>query len=478
LSTATKVLLDETVVGGTARVSVDEALIEVTIDLNPDGSGEMFDAQKILDLLQHKRITENIDFAGLDEKIAQIAESNEPVVGFLIAHGVAANEPEDAYLEYPVIDAMGKRDTDPDDPVEFSKIHIVNVREGETVAVYFPMAIGEPGTDVYGALLPVLQAKDETPKTGRNLTTEHVNYVSTIDGRLVIEKGGIYVTEEVVFREDLTVVQGDIDFVGKLKVEGSVEAGVRLNVGKGIRVTGSIIGCDVECSGDLIADISLVGSEDTKISVSGNLTTSFVENANLDVYGNVEIKDSFVTSALRCSGRLDMTKGKGHFVSGTAAARDGIEVNQAGIPVGSKVKLSVGRDLLAEAEKIQIAEQMEPLAETLETIRKLNDKIGPMTTAYQHMPQSKKDELELLLEQEPIMQKNCAVFQARLDQLQPRLIPTHDTRITINGAAYPDVVLEFPLVRRKLTDSIKEVIFYFGHDNCKVEEMSADEDAA
>ncbi len=477
LSNAAKVLLEEVISGGTAKLMVDQGLIAATLDLIPDGSGEIFTQVAILDLLQRKRITENIDLEGLEEKILHIADSNEPVIGFCIAHGVTPVESQDAYLEYPVIDAINKRDIDPTDAAEYSMARIVNIREGETVAIYHPMEMGEPGCDVHGGLLPVLTAKDETPKPGKNIATEHVNYVSTVDGRQVIDKGTIYVTELVVIKEDLTVVQGDIDFVGKLKVEGNIEAGVNLAIGKGIHVTGSIIGCDVNCHGDLIAENSIVGSEETSVVIGGSLTTSFVENVNMDVYGNVEIKDSFVTSHLRCSGRLDMTAGKGHFVSGIAAARDGIELNHAGIPVGSKVKLATGRDLLAEAEKGQIEEQMAPLEETLETIRKLNDKLGPMTAAYQQLPQAKKDELELLLEQEPIMEKNYDVFKSRMDQLQPRLMPTHDTRITIHGAVHPDVVLEFPLVRRKLTDSIQEVIFYFGQDTCKVEEMSADEDA-
>jgi len=452
---------------------IDASLLHATIMLVPDDSGESFSIDKIIKFLQSHNITPNVDQQLIEDQILEVSETGQTSDPFDIVRGTEPVESEDAYYEYPIIEALEKRDTDPDDLTELSSKRIINVREGETVAIFHPKKEGVPGVDIHGAPMPVRQARDNTPKPQKNLTWEHTSLVSEVDGRFMIEKTRLHVTEEVHITGDLTVVFGDIDFVGKLIVDGNIEAGVEVKVKKDLDVKGSIIGCNVTCGGNLSANNSIVGSEETEINVGGDLTTTFVENVNMNVKGLCQVKDSFVTSKLLCSDQLDMTGGVGHFVSGYAAARNGIIVRDVGIPIGTKARLAVGRDHLIEVERKELEEELERLTETLDNIDRVSEKIGPMTVSYQKLPQAKKDEIELLLDQEPLLRKRYAAAKARSDEIYPLIHPAHDKMITVTGSVHPDTILEFPLVRRKVSDALMEVIFVFDDDSCSVSEKVA-----
>ncbi len=473
VSGSTGKTLEGAVSGGVARLYIDDSLLHASFTLIPDESDDPFSGEEVVKILYKMGITENINTELLEEKILQVIETKEASESFAVASGTMPVESKDAYYDYPLMDAMEKSDTDPDDPVEFAAKRIVNTRAGETVALFHPKEEGVPGIDIHGAPIPVKQARDEAPKPQSNLSWEHTSVVSTVDGRFVVENSRMFVTEEVKFDKDLTIAYGDVDFVGKLVVNGNIEAGVEINVGKDLHVTGSIIGCNVVCGGNIVADISIVGSEETEIIVEGNLTTTFVENANLNVRGVCQVKDSFVTSMLRCSDSFDMTKGGGHFVSGFASARNGISVKSVGIPIGTAVRLAVGRDNLVEVEKKELDQELEHLTKTLDNISRVAEKLGPMSAAYQKLSQVKRDEIELLLDQEPLLRSRHDMAKSRSDEIYPQLLPAHDKKVTVLGTVYPDTIIEFPLVRRKISDAMIEVIFTFDDASCSVVEEAA-----
>lgn len=470
--------IERTVAAGQIVVEIDAEALLAAVSVYPNVSGKAFTEEEITTALQSAKVARGLELDRVHEVIGQAAATNAPVERIIVARGKPARASRDARLDYPGLDQWIAAHPEPggvadSSPQQYCAAHVVNVSEGETVAVYSPIEDGVAGFTVLGLVLGVKPAVDRTPKPGQNLRWENRDLVATVDGRLIVEERSLRVAEVLEFDKDLTVVQGDVDFVGKIVVGGNIESGVTVRCRKDLVVKGSLIGSNVFCDGDLVVEKGIVGSDDTTIEVRGNLAARNVENANLRVWGAAVIADSFVTSRLLCGDALDMTSGRGHFVSGHAAARGGISVRTVGIRLGTKARLSVGRDMLAKERMDQLTAEIERHKAQLKTIRELDAKVGPMTKAYQKLPTRKQEEIELLLEQIPRLESLLATLQQEVEELRLKLAPASDVKVIVLGTACADTVVEFPFHWTRLATEMVEVAFRFNEQTAKVEGVPA-----
>ncbi len=457
--------------GGRIVIEIDEAELQAALSLHPNDSNLPFRIEEIGRLLQKLKVTRGVDEGEIQTAIG--AAQGEPISRAIIARGRPPVKGRDAYLEYPILDRIPKSSADPTDPARFCEVRIVNVHAEETVAIYHPLVEGTPGMTVRGRPLGVPAYVDNTPKPAEHVRWEDRNLVADVDGRMVLTERQIKVEDVLRFDEDLTVVFGDVDFIGKVEVGRNIEGGVTVTCRKGLEVKGSIIGSSIRCFGDLIVGNGITGSEETNIEVHGRLETLFVENADLRVWGCCNIKDSYVTSELLCAERFEMIEGRGHFVSGVATARSGIVVRSVGIPVGTKAKLAVGKDLLAREQVERLEAELERAEKQLADIKEIDEKVGPMTKAYQKLPPRKQEEIELLLEQIPRVEDQVNEFRGEIATLQERLRPAFDATITVQGDVNVDTVIEFPLDRTRVDKALTGVTFRYNDTSAKVEQTAA-----
>jgi len=464
--------------GGRVIVEMDEYAMLAAASLYPNETDLEFDRDGIVEALSTLEIVRGIENDYIDELIARVGEG-EDVLQEIVARGQEPVDGKDAYLEYPLLDRLPEEQTESGEPVHITKYNIVNSREGETVAIYHPLVEGKAGWTVDGRSIPVRQATDTTAKPGQNVKWEDRNLVSAVDGRLVIEERQLYVLPTLEFEKDLTLVHGKIDFVGKIVVNGTVEAGQKIRCEKDMVVGGSIIGSSLDIEGSLTVGNGIVGSEDTSIEVGGNLEAVFVENANLHVHGTAKIRDSLVTSRVVCTDTIDMIDGRGHFVSGLIASRNGIRVRSVGIPVGTKTKLCVGKDPLAIERREDLKRTADHLEKATARVQELEARMGPMTKTYQSLPLYKRNEIELLLEQLDRMLVQQQEVKQELQELEPRLTSNSDATITVLGAVFVDTIIDFPLDCLKVTTSLKGVTYRYNEQTGKIEALDAgDEDSA
>ncbi len=464
---------EATISGGRAVFEIDEAHLLVALSLYPDESGQPFFDEEIDQQLAALRVVRGIDSEQIQEAISLAGSAGEPVERVIVARGEPSVRGRDAYLEYPVLDHLPKTDVDPEDPIQLCETRIVNIRSDETIAVFHPPEEGTGGINVRGETIPVQPSVDATPKPGRQVRWENDGIVSDIDGRLVMDEKSIHVNDTVEFEGDLTSAFGDVDFVAKIIVKQNIESGLKIRTGGDIEVHGSVIGSDIHCEGNLIVGNGIVGSEETIIEVRNDLEALFVENANLRVWGSCRIKDSFVTSSLLCSDSLDMSEGRGHFVSGTASTRNGITVQSIGILIGTKAKLSVGRDNLAKTRMEEVEEELERLENQLNEIKEVDSKAGPMTKLYQKLTPGKRDEIELLLEQIPRLEQIISERRDEHGSLKGRIAPAYDAIVTVHKQVCPDAIIEFPLGFHRVSEELLGVVFKYDDQTSKVEQVAA-----
>lgn len=459
--------------GGRILLELDEFALHAALSLYPDETEAHFNLDKILEYITRQNVHEGVDLEAVAKATELANKSGQPVERVIIAMGQAPDPGRDAFLEFPPLDRMPREEDDPADPVHFSARHIINIRSGEDVAIYHPLQEGIAGVSVRGKPIGVRQVVDKTARAGKNLEWRDYTVVSNVDGRLVIKEDKILVEETLEFERDLTLVYGDIDFIGGIHVARNIEAGVAVKCHRDLVVQGSIIGCDVQVDGNLIVEKGIVGSEETSILVRGSLSAAFIENARIHVEGRCEVKDRIATSLIRCSDAVEMLAGRGHFVSGVILARNGISLKCVGIPVGTKARLSVGRDANAEERMKELTADIERLDKSVKEIRAIDQKVGPMTRTYQKLSPEKQDEIEMLLEQLPRLEEELTTAREKTEELKPLLVPSHDAQVTVKGPVNPDAVIEFPLFRLKIPQQSSFVTFRFNERSCRIETVAA-----
>ncbi len=452
---------------GRIVVAVDARYTVATASFYPSGVGA-FDPEDVKAALAEIGVVAEIDEERIKRVASEASERGQPLEGVVVAQAKRPVHGEDAYLEFPPLQRLVRVDSDPEDPIELSQKRIINVEAGETVAIYHPLTDGVPGVNLKGNYIPAEPGIDATQRPDRNLHRNDREIVSDIDGRLIIEERRIYVDENVVIDGDLTVLNGDIDFVGNILVTGNVESGLSIVCKKNITVRGSLIGSDVECHGDLIVGQGIIGSEETVVEVFGNLETAFIENAEVRVWGSCKVRDCVSSSLLLCRGRVEVYGGDGQIVSGEIYARDGIRAWEVGIEVGTKVKLHVGNDELARRKIEELEKEIAIAQKRIERIKELDQKLGPMSRAYQLLTPAKREEIEMLLEQLPRIEEFVAEASAQRQDLEASLKPNFEATVDVVGVVNEDAIIEYPVGRLIVRPALRGVQFYFKQDEATI----------
>ena len=463
----------ETVTGGRLIIAIDPPELQATLTLWPDGSGVPFREEDIHDLLARLKLTVGIDAVLIREVIGRAIQTRGPVEDVVIARGYPAVPGQGASLSFPPIARLRISGLGSQDPADICVQRVVNVYAGESVAHYHALEEGLPGVTLRGVALPVGPVSDHVLKAGASVDWQGCDITARTDGRLMIHAGYIEVEETLQFEGDLKRSFGDIDFVGSMVVGGSIEAGVNVRCAGDIAVGEAIVGATVYCGGDLTVGRGIGGADETIVEVRGNLEAEFAEKATLRVWGACHIRETFSASRLLCSADFTMTAGQGHFVSGSAAARDGMRLRRVGLPSGTKVRLSAGRDGLAKARCDELAEIIARLEERHVRIEEIEQQTGPMTRIYQALTVAKQEEIELLLEQLPRLRASLQETREEYERLEKRLLPRFDTEITVLGRVHPDATIEFPLQGTQITKVLDAVTFRSHDTTGMVEEVPA-----
>ncbi|MCK4305662.1 MAG: DUF342 domain-containing protein, partial [Candidatus Eisenbacteria sp.] len=454
---------------GRVVIETDEGGFLAALSLYPEGSNVAFSEAELITILGECGVTTGLEIEEIQRVISQVASSVEPVERAIIAKGQKPVPGQDAYLEHTLIDSLEKDETDPKDPKLFCQRRIVNVLAGHEIAVYYPPENGIAGLTVRGMPIPVKHGADTTPKPSRNIRREGSAFTAGTDGRLVIEDGALYVDEELRINEALTPAFGDVDFVGKLVVNGDVEAGLRIRIEKDVEVYGSVIGTDLLCKGNMKVRNGIIGSGNTEIVVNGDLEVDFVENAVLKVRGACTVRDNFATSTLICSDTLTVMQGRGLFLSGSATVRNEIKVKNVGNSEGGTVKFFVGRDLLAEEEKRAIESEIERLELVIEELKKLEKAAGPTTATYRSLSQSKREGILARLDELPPLEEELADAREANGELESQIVPVQSASVTVVKTLYPDVIVEFPIDRIKVHTALSGVTIVFDEEESRIE---------
>lgn len=284
---------------------------------------------------------------GIDEEAVQkLAESelfDDPVP---IARGEAPLNGEDGRLEL-----LADPDRAPEIDQDVQRVDyrmrstVVNVRQGQIIAVRHPPGKGKNGTSVTGTAIRSLAGKDVSFPAGSGLeiSEDGLSLVAAIDGCLQREDGKLSVLPELEIKGDVDFSVGNIDFAGNVKIYGTVREDFHVVAEGNVEVKDVVEGALIESSGDVVITGGIRGMGKARIVAGGDVVAGFADQAQIRSQGDVNIRGALFHSDVMAQNSVVVMGGqKSQIAGGRIQAGREIACHILGSEMGTKTEIVVG----------------------------------------------------------------------------------------------------------------------------------------
>ncbi|MCB0324620.1 MAG: DUF342 domain-containing protein [Bdellovibrionales bacterium] len=272
-----------------------------------------------------------------------------------------------------------------------------NIETGSPVARLYAPTNGQPGIDVLGEEMKAASGKPAEVKFDDSLqlvTAASRGYdtlVATVSGYLDTEGPSLRVHNELVLTEDIDFRIGDIDFIGAVRLRGSLMKGFRIKARGNIVIEGNVVGGklvstegSIEVKGTVTGDGGAAaridesstlrfsqlraGAEEDQIAAARSVALHVVEGVTVSAGETIRVQREAHHARFRTRGVLDMTGAK--FISGAAYAVCGIQADAIGSPAEEEtVALHLCSDVESSAEYLDLTEAINRHLHAEATIR-------------------------------------------------------------------------------------------------------------
>ncbi len=319
---------------------------------------------------------------------------------------------------------------------------IVKIRKGDIIAEIIPPTEGEEGLNIFGEPIHPEPGKPAKPTVGKNsvVSADGRYIIAACDGHIMYGVGCFNVEDTVTIRSDLDISVGNIDFFGDVLVKGNVMEGFSVKAGKSIKIEGSVFSANLTAGGNITVNGGIIGSE---VECEGNVIADFCQSSKIKAKGNVEAKE-FAFCDVFCYGELNAKGNNGTIVGGNITAMRDITATTIGSEKYTKTVISIGDCSVTFARKRKAEDELEyfdgKLQESMRNLTYLKEKkvqqggvlseeqqrVMKLETQNKLFCTLKKKELNILIAQLEEDIKNKDNLSARCQRLFP------GTRFCIN----------------------------------------------
>lgn len=366
-------------------------------------------------------------------------------------------------------------------PLQFVDLRYIrqfdNIEKGTIVARIYPPSHGMPGSDVFSARIDpaagsVYEPELDSESLQAGFTEAYTTIVAQRAGYLEVEGNKLTLKDELSIRGDIDFKSGDIDFIGRVKIKGSVlngfkvtargdiEIGGDIECGKAYSTTGSItvkgniVGAgteDTAISSELLAapaaKLSRLKERFEQVGARVAVSASIIEGAIVTAGSAVNVQKEILSSHVRTHGIINASKAR--IIGGEVEAVVGIEGGVIGTPAGTPTTVRLVsevestqayRDLIVQLKAHGQAEALiglylGPYADNPASIELLPaEKRRRMLALFDKLSKIKESKEKLVTERDELLQGAKPNYKARLNFYQ-NVCP--GVSIFIAGQAYP-----------------------------------------
>ena len=420
-----------------AKVVVTDNKLEANMCVfSPQFSGKDITVADMKQALKDEHVVYGID----EELLEEIANNKLYDKIFTVASG------------YPAIDGENGKvhnlfDTDKqlvprkleDGSVDYRDLGlIVNVRTNDLLCEITHETQGEEGMNVYGQVIMPRPGRPPIVPQGINtvLSADGTKLFASDSGNLVYKGGRFNVETTFSISSDIDVKTGNINFLGDVVINGSVQEGFSVTAGKSITISGMVTGATLTANGDITVKNGVFAS--TVKSQYGNINIAFGENDTITTRGNLT-STSLVACRIKIEGDLDCTKNPGALVGGDCSVMGKFAVAQLGHKSYTPTIISVGSttNLLLEMDSLE------------KQCTAIDEYIGKINASIEFLQEKKRNGEHLDAEKEVYISSAIRLkvqkgmdkkpLRARIEEIQKIMNAKENLSVKITKCIYPNV---------------------------------------
>jgi uncharacterized protein len=425
------------------QVDISDDRMRAAVGYYPaEGTGKGISPEEVKARLEQAGVIQGVKSDSLLEALGAITR-NTPFKDFTVAEGKPPRGGSGRTIAFRVAVAAGAPVAVREDgSADFKNITtFTQVHAGEHLATLEPgQSAPEDGWDVTGRAIPAGTDTGPAWTAGKNVRAVEepggrVQFYAEKDGELSTEKNTLEVKELHAVPGNVDLTTGNVKFMGKVSVKGSVLSGFTILAGDDVSVGEVVQAAFVSSEGSITIGQGVKGEGRAVLRARKDIRASFAEQAILISLGDVRLKSGCLRCQVKCNGTFTLESDKGNLMGGSVRARNGASVQNLGSAGGARTELSFGQDYVmkdqiekeereAEALKRRIAE--------LDLDMRRQEKAG--AAGRQALEAARAEKLQRLKELER--------RSLRLLGLRDKFEEHFPSEVVVRGTLFPGAVVE------------------------------------
>jgi len=439
-----------------AKVAVTLAgdSLSVSLAITSAKGGEAITTKEISGVLNAKKV----HFPLINKRVivALIRKSQTISPGesveHVIAHGKAPIHGKDSQFKCLVEDAVDRKPNEREDgSLDYYDLGELICVEAECeVMRKYPPTPAVNGLSVTGQVLPAREGKvlDFSKCEGAEVSPLDSNILlASIKGQPIIFDTGVNVVSLYTVK-NVDLRTGHVDYDGSVVIKGDVVSGMKVKVTGDIQVFGMVENASIEAGGNIDIKLGAIGrAETTKttkgdehltITCNGNLSASHLENAVVNVKGDVLIKSRI--------SNCEMVAGHQIIVGNSREKKSGIVGGHvsAGTLVRTEVLGSEGgtHTFVAIECSSDLTERMSAVKEAIsEHDVLLGSKLGLMVGLSKKKTEESKQELQVVKQETEVLKAEINELINTRDELDLLIAKVKEGKIIVQKEAHAGVIV-------------------------------------
>ena len=421
--------------GAVVRISQDS--MEAYLTLQPPEAGEGYTLSELVRYIRTQRVTNGIDEAAIQEMI----DGGVYMRDVCIAKGQPPVNAENGRYELhfnPDVDGKPKEDGS----IDYWSIRTVEmVKEGQTIATYYPPTEAVNGMNVSGKPILAVRGKPLQPLRGKGFhcTEDGSTYIADLSGKIEMSNGKIRISAVYEIPGDVGIGTGNVEYHGDVIIHGGIKPGAKVSTSGSLTVDGICENCVIEAGKDIVLRSGVLGGNKTSIRAGGNIHAKFFEYCKVKADGFIEVTYA-LDSHMISFDHIYVTGKKGSIIGGYAYAISGMDVNVIGNSTEVKTQVHVG---VSAQMRQELSDLQKSIEENGEVIKKITTglKQFELVAAQKGIDVSKDPRRTELLRAKMKTQADIAESQKAVDRLEELVKRGENAKISVVRKVYSGCVV-------------------------------------
>ncbi len=376
---------------------------------------------------------------------------------FQVARGEPMRKGEDGAIEFHVqpTSLQPRYDVTESGSVDYKQLNLIeNCFVGQRVATILPPGPGRAGRNIFGEDLPPAAGAPLQVRAGPGVivSANGRDFSSEIEGRLVFDDGVLTVSPNLEITQDIDYSVGNIDFIGKVTVKGSLLDGFYINAKRGVELSGEMGAARITSEGDVKITGGIRG-KGAAIVTCRDLSAHYIDDAAIEASGDVAATKEILNSDVKSLGRVSIPYGA--IVGGSVCGFKGVEAETAGSELGVTTWVIAGVNWTEENKKAELRGRIAEYMDRIQSSKVLLEPLFADDGIKSRLGSEQKSMLsELTAELRVLRESLVDVLEERatlLGRRQEGMV----NQVNIKKTLYHGVAIRFSQVDGEIKDSVK-----------------------